>query len=205
MNEYKNNKYKLHLNNLITFKEKRKMAIRDAKSDWFNQHQTNKFTDLAKFERNNIINTIETIDHLREATSDLLITNSHNNMETTGNNGLISYSWKDSKENEKNSKSTGSLCSNLIQRQINSKPGNSPSNNSNSFNYQNYLQQYQHQMSDSNSTNGTNNNNHNNHSNHNNNSNSNKKINAKLKIVQMRNRNESLGKFRLTIFIDILP
>jgi len=75
---------------------------------------------------------------------------------------------------------TGPLCSSNL-RQIHIK-GNGNSNIpgvTNAFNYSSYLQQYQHQLvSDPNLIG---NNNHN------------KKINAKLKIVQMRNRNESLG------------
>lgn len=71
----------------------------------------------------------------------------------------------------------GPLCSNL--RHIHVK-GNGNSNIpgvTNAFSYSSYLQQYQHQLV----TDPTN-------------TSSNKKINAKLKIVQMRNRNESLGK-----------
>lgn len=74
----------------------------------------------------------------------------------------------------------GPLCSNL--RHIHVK-GNGNSNIpgvTNAFSYSSYLQQYQHQLVTDPTTNAS----------------SNKKINAKLKIVQMRNRNESLGKHK---------
>jgi hypothetical protein len=114
-----------------------------------------------------------------------------NTQTNTGNDTqLILYSQKDYKENiyinniqkltnfTNNSNSTGPL--NLIQRQIvTSKTVNT--GNTSYFNYQNYLQQYQHQLVD------------NRGSSHNSSPNCNK-INAKLKIVQMRNRHESLGK-----------
>jgi len=71
---------------------------------------------------------------------------------------------------------------NLIQRQIVTSKPNTTGNTS-YFNYQNYYQQYQHQLADNHGTN------------HNSSTNCNK-INAKLKIVQMRNRHESLGNTR---------
>jgi len=63
-------------------KEKRKTAIRDAKTDWLNQHQNNKYLDVAKLDRLSLVNS--SVDHQtpenlqnRENTSDQLISNNN--------------------------------------------------------------------------------------------------------------------------------
>lgn len=64
-------------------KEKRKIAIRDAKTDWLNQNQNKQDFGRLSLQTDNL--SSDNYHQLREATSDLLI-KSHHNMDVNGNN-----------------------------------------------------------------------------------------------------------------------